>query len=65
MEITINGNKQQIAPCTIAELVAKMDLNPASLVVEHNHRIVRQDQWSGIELREDDILELLNFVGGG
>lgn len=65
MEITINGKREQVAPCSIAELVAMRELDGTSLVVEHNQRIVSQDKWSEVMLRESDTLELLNFVGGG
>lgn len=65
MQIKINGKPVQITPCTIAQLVAQRGLEPASLVVEHNLNIVKQDQWSRVELGEGDTLELLSFVGGG
>ena len=50
---------------TIAELLASKGLAPDSLVVELNLRIIRQEQWPEIRLKENDRLELLNFVGGG
>lgn len=65
MQIRINGNTEEITPCTIAQLVSQRGLNPRSLVVEHNLNIVKQDQWPEIELTEGDTLELLSFVGGG
>jgi thiamine biosynthesis protein ThiS len=65
MQIEINGQMEEIAPCTIAALVRQKGLKPEALVVEHNLNIVKQDQWSRIELQAGDTLELLSFVGGG
>jgi thiamine biosynthesis protein ThiS len=65
MQVTINGQVEQMEPCTIDQLVRRKGLKPDALVVEHNQRIVRQAQWNEILLREGDALELLRFVGGG
>ena len=65
MKITVNGNIETIEPCTIDEYVERKNLNPSALVVEHNQQIIQQQRWGEIQLAEDDILELLSFVGGG
>ena len=67
MEIAlrINGQEEQLQECTIEGLVAVKGLIAASLVVEHNGRIVKQADWRTVMLRQGDVLELLNFVGGG
>ena len=65
MRITINGKSETIEPCTILALVQSKGLTVKSLVVEHNRKIVKRDQWELIQLQEDDTLELLSFVGGG
>ncbi|SDP13702.1 sulfur carrier protein ThiS [Desulforhopalus singaporensis] len=65
MRIKINGRDQDIDTGSLTELIDQMDLPPSSLVVEHNLRLVPQDQWATTRLEEGDVLELLNFVGGG
>ncbi len=65
MQIVVNGEKEIGLPCTIAELVARKGLAPGALVVELNQKIVKQEQWQAIQLKENDRLELLSFVGGG
>lgn len=65
MQIKINGRVEDIAPCTIDQLVRQKGLKPEALVVEHNLNIVKQAQWSRIALQDGDTLELLSFVGGG
>lgn len=65
IEIRVNGTEERQPECTIEDLVANKQLVAASLVVEHNGRIVKQAEWSTVMLRQGDVLELLNFVGGG
>ncbi len=65
IEVRINGTDQKLQECTIEALVAEKGLGAASLVVEYNGRIVKQADWSKVMLSQGDVLELLNFVGGG
>ena len=65
MEITVNGKRETIQPCSIAQFIETKGLKPGGVVVEHNRQIVRQPEWDAIQLQNDDTLELLNFVGGG
>ncbi len=65
MNIFINGNKEDVAPCTLAELIDWKKLNAGALVVELNQQIIKQEFWPATELQEGDRLEMLSFVGGG
>jgi len=65
IEVRVNGTNEQLQQCTIKDLVAEKELVTASLVVEHNGRIVKQADWGSVMLGQGDILELLNFAGGG
>ena len=65
MKVQINGKPEAIEPCTLDELVALRQMDPAGLVVEHNQTIVKQEMWPTIRLQDGDTLELLSFVGGG
>jgi sulfur carrier protein len=65
MEILINGKREVCTSRTIAELLAKKGIPSDALVVELNGSIIKQGQWPNIMLKDNDILELLNFVGGG
>ena len=65
MKITLNG-AVFITDCTdLAALVKTRGLDSSSLVIEHNRQVIKQDDWAGTPIREGDIVELLNFVGGG
>jgi len=65
MNIFINGNKECMAPCTLAQLIAMKKLDAGALVVELNRQIIKQEFWPTTELRDGDRLEMLSFVGGG
>jgi len=65
MKIRVNGESLEIDAPDIHALVTARNLDPSSLVVEHNHTLVRQTAWAKTPLREGDTIELLSFVGGG
>jgi sulfur carrier protein len=65
IEVRINGSDERLQECTIQALVIGKGLVAASLVVEYNGRIVKQADWQEVMLGQGDVLELLNFVGGG
>jgi len=66
MEIVINGESQQVpAPLSVVDLLRHLDLQGDRIAVELNHEIVRRDQWAATQLRENDRLEIVQFVGGG
>jgi sulfur carrier protein len=65
MDILVNGKRETGPPCTIAELLAQKGLLTNGLVVELNRRIVKHEEWQTVQLKENDAIELLGFVGGG
>jgi thiamine biosynthesis protein ThiS len=65
MKIKVNGELLEIDTPDIRALVTARNLDPSSLVVEHNHTLVRQTAWAQTLLQEGDTIELLSFVGGG
>lgn len=65
MKIKLNGEILETDALTIHALVIARNQDPATLVVEHNHTLVRQTAWDHTRLKEGDTIELLSFVGGG
>lgn len=65
MRVKVNGIPETVEPCSIAEYVQTKGLKPTMLVVECNRQIIKQDQWNEVLLKDNDLLELLSFVGGG
>ena len=66
MDIQLNGQTTAVAAgITIGDLIRGKDLDPATVVVEHNLTIVSTDEVDRITLKQNDALEILRFVGGG
>jgi thiamine biosynthesis protein ThiS len=65
MNIKINGKNEELQAQSIAAYVSDRRLDPKTLVVEYNGRVIVADQWEATLLKDGDQLELLSFVGGG
>lgn len=66
MKITVNGSIKEIEKdSSITSMLSEMKLIPEAIVVEINGNIVSQNKYSSVLLRENDVIELVHFVGGG
>ncbi|MCK4945363.1 MAG: sulfur carrier protein ThiS [Alphaproteobacteria bacterium] len=66
MCVRINGDNQPFASLTtVAALISLRKLRPETVVVEHNGVILARDKWTETAIKENDVLEILSFVGGG
>ncbi len=66
MIIKINGKDEAVdSKLNLAELIKNKSLLPERIVVEHNLRIVRKEQWQKVILQEGDNIEIISFMGGG
>lgn len=66
MIITVNGQKTTVNDgITLYDFLKLKGLDLQKMVVEHNYRIVKTEEWPNIVLQENDNLEILKFVGGG
>jgi sulfur carrier protein len=66
LEITINGETKLVpGPATVADLLRHLDLDPRTVVVELNRKIVRRQRHQETALAKGDTIELVHFVGGG
>lgn len=66
IQIALNGRPRTIAAeQTVAELLEELELDGRTVVVEVNRQIVRRNELDEVTLRENDEVELVQFVGGG
>ena len=66
MKITCNGETKDIdLGTTLVTLIKNLDLNPDTVVAECDGRIVKRDEYDTLVLTEDNVIELVRFVGGG
>jgi len=66
MKVTVNGQQKELKRGeTVALLLETLGLDPARVAVERNRAIVIKDAFSTTLLDEGDVLEIVQFVGGG
>ena len=66
MVITLNGDRFELhQPLTIAELLARLDIDSRRVAVEHNLSIVKRPAYTETLVGDGDTVEIVNFVGGG
>lgn len=66
MEITLNGERFELdRRVSVSELLARLEIDPRRVAVEHNLSIIRRHTFSDVVVDEGDTVEIVNFVGGG
>ena len=66
MQITLNGDPFDLAsPVTVAELLARLEIDSRRVAVEHNLVVVKRTAFDATMVNEGDQVEIVNFVGGG
>ena len=66
MQVVLNGNLEILEnQLNLAEFLEAKGMDLATILVEYNGDIIKQQQWSSIMLQDHDRLEVLKFVGGG
>jgi len=66
LNIILNGKKTEIEkPVTIMELLESKGIDHEKVIIEYNYDILIRDDWSKTVLKENDVIEVLRFVGGG
>lgn len=66
MKVLCNGEAQDIASGSrVADCLSKLGLDPLSVVVECDGKILTREEYASHELQDGSVLELIRFVGGG
>lgn len=66
MQVILNGRAETVPDgTTVAELLARLEVNPRHAGVEVNRRLVPREEHAGRQLEEGDELEIVTLVGGG
>jgi sulfur carrier protein len=66
MEIKVNGEIREIDEgSSMLDLITTLGLQERVMASALNMEIVKQDTWGSTLLKEGDVIELLDFVGGG
>jgi thiamine biosynthesis protein ThiS len=66
MRLKINGeDRDNISAQTVQELLAELNITVGRVAVEVNLVIVRRTEYEQFSLNDGDVVEIVNFVGGG
>ncbi len=65
MEIKVNGKSEKLTTTSLMAFLEEKKLKLEGLVVLLNDEILKKEDFEGITLKENDALEVLNFVSGG
>ncbi|MCL6638692.1 MAG: sulfur carrier protein ThiS [Firmicutes bacterium] len=66
MLVSVNGKREDVPEgLTLTEFITQKKVDAGTVIVEYNGVLVKQEEWPGIVLKENDRLEILRFVGGG
>ncbi len=66
MQVVINGeNKVLDSTMSINQLLETLGIEEKVVAVSVNMDIIKRDKWGDFILKENDTLELLQFMSGG
>lgn len=66
MKITVNNKSLDVAADKqLICLLEEMGITPEKTLISINEEIIAQDSFKPISLKENDIVDLFTFVGGG
>lgn len=66
MKLIVNGEEKEFENASsISEIIKVLKIEDKVMAAAVNMSIVKKENWEDFKLKENDSLELLNFVGGG
>ena len=64
--LLLNGERKEVAAgVSLAQLIETLNLAPERIAIELNQSVVRRAEWPTTDLKENDRIEIVHFVGGG
>ena len=66
MTLIVNGETREFDnSSTLQDIIANLQIENKVMAAAVNMNIVKKEDWSNFIPKEDDKIELLQFVGGG
>jgi len=66
MDLIINGEEKNVKEnSTLQEIINELKIEKKVMAAAVNMSIVKKDDWNSFTLKQNDKVELLQFVGGG
>lgn len=61
----VNGIETDAAGITVSEYLKQTNYDKKRIAIEVNGDIITKSQYDSFTLSDNDIVEIVNFVGGG
>jgi sulfur carrier protein len=66
MKLIINGENKEVEDnSTLQQVITKLQIEDKVMACAVNMEIVKKENWGSFIPKDDDKIELLQFVGGG
>lgn len=66
MQVTINGEAKNLnGELSIRDLLKELQVEEKIVALSVNANLVKRDTWDSTLIKENDKIELLQFMGGG
>ena len=66
IKIRLNGKNKSIEEgYTLSELIDNLNIPIKKVAIEFNKEIINKKDTKKIKLKNDDIIEIVHFIGGG
>jgi len=65
VRLKVNGEEIDTAAATLLQLLQEKEIKPERVAVEVNLKVLKRVDFARRRLHEGDIVEIVNFVGGG
>ena len=65
MRLWVNGDMIECRAATVSALLEELGVKAPAVAVEVNLSIVKKKDFGTFVLKEEDRVEIVNFVGGG
>lgn len=63
--VTVNGEQKDVAGRNLYDYLVEEGYELTRVVVELNLDIIPREELKAITIKDDDVIEVLRFVGGG
>ena len=63
--VKINGEEENLAGLNLAKCIEEHGYTTKWIVVEINEEIIPKEKYKDITIKDNDVIEVVSFVGGG
>jgi sulfur carrier protein len=66
IHVQLNGRLRELPEgSSVQQALEYLGIEPKRIAIEINQRILRKAEWQAVRIQNQDVLEIVQFVGGG